>query len=72
MNSEGFRETLSEEWQKGPREAKMAGREEATKGARGPHDLRSESADERPKVTWKRRETSHLCTRGRENKAGRA
>ncbi len=42
MNSEGFRETLSEERQKGPREAKMVGRDEATKGAGGPHDLRSE------------------------------
>jgi hypothetical protein len=42
VNSEGLRETLSEERQEGTREAKMAGREEATKGARGPHDLRSE------------------------------
>ena len=42
MNSEGFRETLSEERQRGPREAKMPGRDEATKGAGGPHDLRSE------------------------------
>jgi hypothetical protein len=41
LNSEGFRETLSEEWQRGPREAKMVGREEATKEAGGPHDLRS-------------------------------
>jgi hypothetical protein len=42
VNSEGFREILSEEQQKGPKEAKMAGREEATRGAGGPHDLRSE------------------------------
>ncbi len=42
MNSEGFRETFSEKRQKGPREAKMAGRDEATKGAGGPHNLRSE------------------------------
>jgi hypothetical protein len=42
LNSEGFRETFSEERQKGPREAKMAGRDEATKGAEGPHDRRSE------------------------------
>ncbi len=42
MNSEGFRETLSEERQRGPKRAKMAGREEVTKGAGGPHDLGSE------------------------------
>jgi hypothetical protein len=42
LNSEGFRETFSEERQKGPREAKMAGRDEATRGAKGPHDRRSE------------------------------
>jgi hypothetical protein len=38
VNSEGFRETLSEERQRGPKEAKMAGRDEATKRA----DQRSE------------------------------
>jgi hypothetical protein len=38
VNSEGFRETLSEERQRGPKEAKMAGRDEATKRA----DRRSE------------------------------
>jgi hypothetical protein len=42
VNSEGFRETLSEERQRGPKKVKMAGREEATKGAGGLHDLRSE------------------------------
>ncbi len=41
MNSEGFRETLSEERQRGPKKAKMAGRDEATTGTEGPHDQRS-------------------------------
>jgi hypothetical protein len=41
MNSEGFRETLSEERQRGPKEAKMAGRDEATRGTEGPCDQRS-------------------------------
>ncbi len=40
-NSEGFRETLSEERQKEPRRAKMAGRREAAEGARSPCDLGS-------------------------------
>ncbi len=30
-----------------------------------------ESAEERPRAAWKRQETSHPCTRGREIKAGR-
>jgi hypothetical protein len=47
VNSEGFRETLSEERQRGPNEAKMAGREEATRGAGGPHDLRSEAGGQK-------------------------
>ncbi len=72
MNSEGFRETLSEERQKEPRKAKMAGREEAAERAEGPRDLGSEMIEERPKVTWKRQETSRLCIRERESKAGRA
>ena len=42
MNSEGFRETLSEERQKEPRKAKMAGREEAAERAEGSRDLGSE------------------------------
>ncbi len=42
MNSEGFRETLSEERQRGPKKAKTAGRDEATTGTEGPHDQRSE------------------------------
>ncbi len=42
MNSEGFKETLSEERQRGPKKAKMVGREEAAEGAGGPRDLRSE------------------------------
>ncbi len=41
MNSDGFRETLSEERQRGPKKAKMAGRDEATRGTEGPHDQRS-------------------------------
>ncbi len=42
VNSEGFRETLSEERQEEPRKAKMAGREEAAERADGPRDLGSE------------------------------
>jgi hypothetical protein len=41
LNSEGFRETLSEERQRGPKKAKMAGRNEAKTGTEGPHDQRS-------------------------------
>ncbi len=50
----------------------MAGRREAAERAEGPRDLESESAEERPKVTWKRQETSRLCIREREYRAGRA
>jgi hypothetical protein len=42
VNSEGFRETLSEERQKELRRAKMAGREEAAERAEGSRDLGSE------------------------------
>jgi hypothetical protein len=48
-NSEGFRETLSEERQRGPKKAKMAGREEAARGAVGPRDLRSEMGGRKAK-----------------------
>jgi hypothetical protein len=41
LNSEGFREILSEERQRGPKKAKMAGRDEATRGTEGPRDQRS-------------------------------
>jgi hypothetical protein len=41
LNFEGFRETLSEERQRGPKKAKMAGRDEAMKGTEGPHDQTS-------------------------------
>jgi hypothetical protein len=44
VNSEGFRETLSEERQKEPMRAKMAGREEAAERAEGPRDRGSEIA----------------------------
>ncbi len=50
VNSEGFRETLSEERQRGPKEAKMAGKEEATRRVGGPHDLRSEIGGRKAKT----------------------
>ncbi len=71
-NSEGFREILSEDQQKEPWRAKLAGRREAAEGVRSPCDLGSKSVVGRPKVAWKRQETSHLCIRRREGRAGRA
>jgi hypothetical protein len=73
MNSEGFRETLSER-QKKAKKAKMAGGEEAARGAEGPRDdLRSEIGRRK---TESYLETTGddlgLCITGRESKAGRA
>jgi hypothetical protein len=42
LNSEGFRETFLRSDREGPKEAKMAGRDEAKAGTEGPHDQRSE------------------------------
>jgi hypothetical protein len=47
MNSEGFRETLSEERQRGPKKAKMAGKKEAKQkaGPRGQIEKRREETE---------------------------
>ena len=45
MNSEGFRETLSEERQKGPKKAKMAGRKDAKQKA-GPRGQTEKNREE--------------------------
>ncbi len=47
MNSEGFRETLSEERQKGPKRAKMAGKKDAKQkaGPRGQKEKNREEAE---------------------------
>ncbi len=47
MNSEGFRETLSEERQRGPKKAKMAGRKDAKQkaGPRGQTERNREEAE---------------------------
>ncbi len=45
MNSEGFRETLSEERQRGPKKAKMAGKKDAKQKA-GPHGQTEKNREE--------------------------
>ncbi len=47
MNSEGFRETLSEERQRGPKKAKTAGRKDAKQkaGPRGQIEKNKEEAE---------------------------
>jgi hypothetical protein len=47
VNSEGFRENLSEEWQRGPKRAKMAGKKEAKQkaGPRGQTEKNREEAE---------------------------
>ncbi len=45
MNSEGFRETLSEERQKGPKKAKMAGKKDAKQKA-GPRGQTEKNKEE--------------------------
>jgi hypothetical protein len=45
VNSEGFRETLSEEWQRVPKRAKMAGKKDAKQKA-GPRDQTEKNREE--------------------------
>jgi hypothetical protein len=45
LNSDGFRETLSEEWQRGPKKAKMAGKKEAKQKA-GPRGQTEKNREE--------------------------
>jgi hypothetical protein len=69
LNSEGFRETLSEEQQRGPKKAKMAGRDEATTGTEGPHEQRSGIGREKAESSLETK--GNLETGGREIKARR-
>jgi hypothetical protein len=71
LNSEGFRETLSEERQRGPKKAKMAGKKEAKQKA-GPRG-QTEITEKKLKVPQEQRtpqrragrEQPKACSEGR-------
>ncbi len=60
MNSEGFREALSEERQKGPKKAKMAGKKDAKPKA-GPRGQTEKNREEAPRGAGRERPKVYSC-----------